>query len=126
MYLLDTDVLIWMLRGRKDIIEKVSQLKSVSKLGISVITIAEVYQNIFPSELTETEEFINLHVVFDVDFKAAKVGGLYWQQYSKKLKNLTLSDCLIAATANINDAILVSLNTKHFPMKDIQILNPLA
>jgi hypothetical protein len=125
MHLLDTDVFIWMLRGRKDVVEKVSQLKSVSKLGISVITIAEVYQNIFPSELTETEEFINLHVIFDVDFKVAKIGGLYWQEYSKKLKNLSLSDCLIAATANINDAILVSLNIKHFPMKDIQILDPL-
>lgn len=126
MYLLDTDVLIWILRGRKDIVEMVSLLKTKSKLSISVITIAEVYQNIFPSEITETEEYINLHVIFDVDAKMAKIGGLYWQEYKERLKNLSLTDCLIASTAKAHDLTLVTLNTKHFPMGNIKKLNPLT
>lgn len=125
MYLLDTDVLIWVLRGRKDVIDKVSKLKATDNISISVITIAEIYQNIFPSELVEIEEYLSRHIIFEVDQKIAKIGGLYWQQYTKRLKNLSLTDCLIAATANVNNATLVSLNTKHFPMKDIQLLNPL-
>lgn len=125
MYLLDTDVFIWVLRGRKDIVEKVSSLKTESEIALSVVTIAEVYQNIFPSELTETEEYINLHILFDVDQKVAKIAGLYWQQYAKQLKNLSLTDCFIAGTANVHNATLVSLNTKHFPMKDIHVLHPL-
>lgn len=126
MYLLDTDVLIWILRGKKEIIEKVSQLKNESPLGISVISIAEIYKNIFPSELTITEDFLSQHIQFEVESKIAKIAGLYWQQYAKKLKNLSLTDCLIAGTASVNEAILVSLNTKHFPMDDITLLNPLA
>lgn len=125
MYLLDTDILIWVLRARKDILDKVSKLKAKDSVGISVITVAEIYQNIFPSELTEAEEYLSHHIIFEVDQKIAKVGGLYWQQYAKKLKNLSLTDCLIAATANINNATLVSLNIKHFPMKDIKVLDPL-
>jgi len=125
MYLLDTDVLIWVLRGKIEIIEKVSQLKENSALGISVISIAEIYKNIFPSELTTTEDYLNQHIQFNVDAKIARVAGLYWQQYAKQLKGLSLTDCLIAATANVNSATLVSLNSKHFPMKDIEVMNPL-
>ena len=125
MYLLDTDVLIWVLRGKKDIVDKVSELKNKSSLGISVISTAEIYKNIFSSELTVTEDYLEQHIIFDVDQKIAKTAGLYWQQYAKQLKNLSLTDCLIAGTANVNSLILVSLNTKHFPMKDIQVLNPI-
>ena len=125
MFLLDTDVLIWVLRGKKEIVEKVSKLKEESTLAISVISTAEIYKNVYPSELSITEDYLNEHIVFDVDQKIAKIAGLYWQQYIKRLKNLSLTDCLIAATANVNNLTLVSLNTKHFPMKDIKILNPL-
>ncbi len=124
MYLLDTDVLIWVLRGNKEIIKKISELKEKSELSISVISIAEIYKNIFPSELTATEDYLHQHIIFEIDQKIAKIAGLYWQQYSKQLKNLSLMDCLIAGTANVNNVTLVSLNSKHFPMKDIQVLNP--
>ncbi len=125
MHLLDTDVLIWVLRGKTDIIDKVSDLKNKSPLGISVISTAEIYKNIFPSELTVTEDYLEQHIIYDIDQKIAKIAGLYWQQYAKQLKNLSLTDCLIAGTANVNNLVLVSLNTKHFPMKDISVLNPI-
>ena len=126
MYLLDTDVLIWVLRGKQEIIDKILQLKEESPLSISVISIAEIYKNIFPSELTPTEDFLSQHNQLDTTQKIAKIAGLYWQEYSKQLKNLSLTDCIIAATANVNNAKLVTLNTKHFPMKDISVINPLA
>lgn len=126
MFLLDTDVLIWVLRGKKEIIDKVLQLKDKSSLCISVISIAEIYKNIFPSELTVTEDYLQQHIIFEVDQKTAKIAGLYFQQYSKQLQNLSLMDCLIAGCANVNNLTLVSLNKKHFPMKDIKIQSPLS
>lgn len=124
MYLLDTDILIWVLRNNKFFVEKVSQMKESSPLSISVISVAEIYKNIFPSELTTTEDYLYQHIIFEIDQKIAKIAGLYWQQYNKQLKALSLADCLVAATANVNNLTLVTLNTKHFPMTDIQILNP--
>src|SRR5260221_93489 len=89
------------------------------------VLIRDEKKNIFPAKLTTTEEYLQQHILFDVDAKVAKIAGLYWQQHAKQLKNLSLTDCLIAATANVNNLTLVSLNTKHFPMTDIRVLNPL-
>ena len=126
MFLLDTDVSIWVLMRRKEIIDRVLKLKDERPLCISVISITEIYKNIFPSELTTTEEYLNQHVLFEVEKKIARIAGLYWQQHSKQLENLSLTDCLIAATANNNNSTLVTLESKHFPMKDIEVLNPLT
>lgn len=124
MYLIDTDILIWVLRGNKKYTDFLQDLKDKGALGISTITIAEIYKNIYPSEIVATENVLNELEVWDVDASIAKQAGLYWQQYIKQLKNLSLTDCLIAATANTHNLSLVSLNVKHFPMKDITLLNP--
>jgi len=124
MFLLDTDILIWILRSKTEIIEKISALKEKSPLYISVISIAEIYKNIYPSELSNTELLLGQHIVFNVDQQVAKIAGLYWQEYIKKVKLLSLSDCLIAATANIHDVTLITLNVKHFPMRDIKVIKP--
>lgn len=74
--------------------------------------------------MMRTEALLNELQRWDVTASIAKQAGLYWQQYSKRLKNLSLTDCIIAATASIHNSTLVSLNKRHFPMKDIKILNP--
>lgn len=126
MYLLDTDILIWLLRGNKQIIEKVLLMKDEAELCISVISVAEIYKNIFPSEIPTTETFLSQHIIFDINAAIAKQAGLYWQQYSKSLRNLSLADCFIAATVNTHNLTLVSLNIKHFPMHNINKINPLG
>ena len=85
MYLLDTDILIWILRGRQDIVNNISKLKDNSPIALSVITIAEIYMNIFPSELVNTEEHLNQYIILEVDQKIAKMAGLYHQQFPPKL-----------------------------------------
>ncbi len=125
MYLVDTDIIIWVLRGNKKYEETLQNLKDKVPISISTITTAEIYMNIFPSEIVKTENLLNEFQEWDVSSAIAKQGGLYWQEYVKQLKKLSLMDCLIAATANVNNLTLVSLNIKHFPMKDIKILNPL-
>lgn len=124
MYLIDTDIIIWILRGNKKYEEFLQNLKDKDSLSISVITIAEIYKNIYPSEIVKTENVLNELETWDVTPAVAKQAGLYWQEYIKQLKNLNITDCLIAASANMNNLTLVSLNTKHFPMRDIKTLNP--
>ena len=125
MHLIDTDIIIWVLRNNQKYKKMLKNLSKKGVLYISTITIAEVYKNIYPTEYTDTEEILNQFESIDVNLPIAKQGGFYWQQFHKKLQNLSLADCLIAATANVQEATLVSLNKKHFPMKDIKILKTL-
>src|SRR6266446_6702691 len=96
MYLIDTDVIIWVLRGNKKYELYLQKIKNEGPLTISSITIAEIYKNIYPTEIVKTENLLQELQKWDVTPLVAKQGGLYWQQYSKKLINLSLTDCLIA------------------------------
>lgn len=123
MYLIDTDILIWVLRDNERYVDLLTKLARKGTLYISTITIAEVYKNIYSAELIRTESILMELQSLDVTSLIAKEAGFYWHDYSKKLKNLNITDCIIAATANLNDLTVVSLNKKHFPMKDIKLLN---
>jgi predicted nucleic acid-binding protein len=53
-----------------------------------------------------------------------EMGFLEWTQYYKS-HNVGLADAIIAASASSIDALLVTLNRKHFPMfNGDQILTP--
>lgn len=123
MYLIDTDIIIWVLRDNKTYVDLLKNLARKGSLTISTITVAEIYKNIYPAEMTKTENLLSELQSFDVTLLIAKQAGLYWQEHTNKLKNLNLTDCLIAATANVHEATVVSLNKKHFPMKDIKLLD---
>lgn len=125
MYLVDTNILIWIIRGKKEYIDWFDDLEGNVTLFISSITIAEIFKNVFPQELVRTEKILSQFQVLSVTASLAKQGGLYWQQYNKKYKNLHILDCLIAATTKEHNLTLVTLNTRHFPMSDIRILDPL-
>jgi len=123
MFLLDTDVVIWALRNNQKIISFLLEISESGSLGLSTLTIAEIYKNIFPTEIFQTEEFIHRHIIYGVDEDVAKQGGLYWQEYSKQFKTLNIIDCMIASTAYINDLTLVTLNVKHYPMQGLRLLS---
>ena len=123
MYLIDTDVLIWVLRGNQSYLELLSNLRNETVLAISTLTIAEIYKNILPIEITRTEALFTQFKLYPVTDHIARSGGLYWKQYAPRFKTLHIFDCLIAATAKEHNTVLVTLNRKHFPMKDIQLFN---
>lgn len=124
MYLIDTNIIIWVLRGNKQYEDLLQDLKDKSTLYISTVTIAEIYKNVYPAELITTENVLNEFAILDVTASIAKQSGLYWQAYFNKQQGLHILDCFIAATAKMHDLKLVTLNTKHFPMKDIEMINP--
>ncbi|HEY9866807.1 MAG TPA: type II toxin-antitoxin system VapC family toxin [Candidatus Obscuribacterales bacterium] len=112
--LIDTDVLIDYLRANSqsiDFLENLTQL-----LLISSITVAELYAGVREGkERTALNNFISVFEVVPIDEKIAILGGLYRRDYGKS-HGVGLADALIAATANIKQAKLVTLNQKHFPM----------
>jgi predicted nucleic acid-binding protein len=112
--LIDTDVLIDYLRDRP---EAVAYLEGLTEhLLISAVTVAELYAGVRDgAERAALDSFIQAFEIVVVDDQIAVKGGLYRRDYSKS-HNIGLADALIAATANLSKAELVTLNKKHFPM----------
>ncbi len=109
--LLDTDVLIDYLRDRTE------------SLLISSISVAELYAGIRDeSERKSLETFLQAFQIVPVDREIAVKGGSYRRDYVKS-HNTGLADALIAATAGIRQATLVTLNRKHFPMLE-EVIRP--
>lgn len=121
MYLCDSDIIIWILRGNQRIADAVSVLVGKTQPTVSAITVAEVYQHVFPKEIPSTEKLFSTYNVYSVDASIARAGGLYWQHYCKRFATLSIADCIIAATAREHNLTLATLNTRHFPMDDIKL-----
>ena len=112
--LVDTDVLIDYLRDHSD---AVAYLDAVSdRLLISAMTIAELYAGVREgAERVALDDFIGAFEIVQIDNEIAVKGGLYRRDYSKT-HGTGIGDAIIAATAELRHANLVTLNKKHFPM----------
>jgi predicted nucleic acid-binding protein len=112
--LIDTDVLIDYLRGRA---EAVSYLESLTeKLLISAITVAELYAGVREGEEREALDYFTMAFeIVSIDQPIACIGGLNRRDYGKS-HGVGLADAIIAATAEVKKADLITLNKRHFPM----------
>lgn len=115
-HLLDTCVLIDYLRDREAAVQFIRRL--TARPSISVVTVAELYAGVRNDrERNAIEALSALLVVRDVDFEIARLAGTYRLQY-RRSHGVGMPDALIAATARIHDARLVTRNARHFPMLD--------
>ena len=113
-FLLDTNILVEYLRGRYKAAQYLENLKGY--LFISSISVAELFVGLkTEEEQSRLEQFLISFQVIPVDEKIAKVGGLIRRDYAPRY-GTSLADSLIAATAQIYNATLVTFNIRHFPM----------
>ena len=112
--LIETDVLIDYLRAQA---EAVSYLEGLTDtLLISAMTVAELYAGVRDgSERAALDSFVQALEVIPISDKIAIHGGLLRKDYAKS-HNTGLADAIIAATSEIEQARLMTLNKKHFPM----------
>lgn len=126
MYLIDTDIIIWLLRKNEKYLQWFNSLQKTEKLFVSTVTVAEVYKNAFLSEITNIEDLLKDLETLDVTYTIARQAGLYWNQYIKKFRKLHILDCMIAATASEHGLTVLTLNTRHYPMSDISVKEPVS
>jgi hypothetical protein len=120
--LLDTDVIIQWLRGVQEIKDKIERfIREGVTLVWTPIQIAEIFAGMRKGE----EEIIsNLFFIFDSLFLNDDIGkkaGEYMRKYSKS-HALEIADALTAATASYYRVHLWTLNSRHFPMRDIKFV----
>jgi predicted nucleic acid-binding protein len=112
--LLDTDVLVDFFRGHRKAVAFVNAHST--RIILSSIVVAELYAGVKgDAEQTTLENFISLFHVVPVSPEIAKAGGLYKRDYGKS-HGVGLADAILAASAEVENAELKTLNTKHYPM----------
>lgn len=120
-FLIDSDIIIWALRGRKETTEL---LKEVQKSGVpscSPISIVEVQLGMKKGEEEKTSEFLNSLEVYSVDREIANKAGEFLKKHKKKGVTLELTDAIIGATCILHNLTLVTYNTRHYPFKELKI-----
>jgi len=119
-FLLDSDVIIWHLRGRKEITEILRDIQRFGLPGCSALTVLEVQLGVKRGEEEGTERFLRSLKIFDVHIEIAMKAAQIIREYKAKGVILDLPDAIIASTCLLCDLILVTYNTKHYPIKEIK------
>lgn len=93
-----------------------------NRLGACCVSIAELYAGVSQERRTAADRLTGVLDYYDVSPEAAKEAGRYRFEFARRGIALSTADTLIAATAIDQGAILVTGNTKDFPMEEIQLL----
>ena len=83
MVLIDTDILIWILRDREDIIDSFNTTAVETKgfIYTTSIQVAEIYAGIRENELARTKEFMESLILLSLDYSIGENAGLYMKQF---------------------------------------------
>ena len=117
MIILDTDILIWVLRKNKEIKNKLikATLETDGGLYITPIQIAEIYAGIRALEEKIIKKFLNSFNIIPIDVQIGELAGRFINQY-RKSHSVEIADATIAAASIVNNFKLWTLNKKHYPM----------
>ncbi|MEI6215561.1 MAG: type II toxin-antitoxin system VapC family toxin [Desulfuromonadales bacterium] len=116
--LLDTDILINLLRGNPAARDFLVNNLEEHELLCSVISVAEIWTGMRPHEEQATRNLVGSLKIIEVNRTIAEQAGSF--KGSIRGHALELDDCLIAATALFTGATLATGNGKHYPMKNIR------
>ncbi len=120
--LLDTDIVIHLLKKKPDIVARfLALLEAKTTLLISPIVVAEVYAGAYAREHNDIEAFFNLCERVATDCETGRTAGLYASQYRQAFQGISLEDYVLAATARAHRCPLWTANKKHYPMRDIEL-----
>ena len=120
-YLLDSDVIIWFLRGRQDVIGVVRTLEREGPMSCSVISIMEIEVGIRETERARTYGLLDSLIDYPISKEIARRAGSYMRDFRSRGVTLNFADSLIAAAATVEDLTLVTLNARHYPMRDVAL-----
>jgi tRNA(fMet)-specific endonuclease VapC len=119
MYLLDTNIISYWMRGDQQIIEKIKSCSPL-ELSFSTITLAEIYYGIAKSPVKKKErlkkiERIRSHLdIYAFNERAVVKYGDIRARLEKQGQSISERDMQIAAIAVANRLCVVTHNTKEF------------
>jgi len=110
----DTDVLIDYFSGQSAAVAFVKA--NADRIVLSAIVVAELYVGVKgQQEESALDEFVSLFRIVPVTPEIARAAGLFRRDYGKP-HGVGLADAILAATVQAENAELITLNVKHYPM----------
>jgi tRNA(fMet)-specific endonuclease VapC len=117
-YLLDTDWIINLLAGKEDAEEKIQRLDP-EDIGISLVTVAEIYESAY--NFANPEAHIQIFRSFLKNFHLANLSLPIIEKFAevrahlrRKGQMISDIDIFLAATALHHDLVVLTYNKKHF------------
>jgi predicted nucleic acid-binding protein len=127
IYILDSDILIYFLKGQREIIEKVISIPQ-ENLYITIINYTELLYGIYNSnKITQNREkilpFLNNFKILQFDKNASLVFAKLKAKLKKGGNIIADMDLMIASITISNKATLFTNNIKHFKrIQNLKIL----
>lgn len=119
-YLLDSDVIIWVLRKQERTLKLVREISKSGVPACSPLSVIEIMIGAKPGEEEATKGLLTALQLVPVDRAIAEKAAEYVKTYQNKDKP-DFADAIIAATAVIHDLTLVTYNRKHYPMPEVKL-----
>ena len=116
MKLFDTDVLIEHLKGNSAATDMVLEAASVGQAACSVLTRFELLAGMRSDERSQIRSLLDGLVNLEATADVATRAGEWARTFRRSHANVSSIDYLIAATAEVHGADLLTRNAKHFPM----------
>jgi hypothetical protein len=115
--LLDTTIAIDHLRGDERATELLTTLAQDGQpLLASELSRFELLAGVRPEEIVATERFMGAITWVPVNEEIARLAGSMAAEFRRSHRGIDAIDYLIAATANVIGADLLTTNVRHFPM----------
>ena len=119
---IDSDILIWHLRGERKAVHFFQRLSSSgAELWIGALQRAEVVFFMRPHEEQGTMSFLSRFRTQPVGSQIVDRGAAMFRKWHKS-HGVDINDAILAATVGETGGQLFTLNVKHYPMPEINVV----
>jgi predicted nucleic acid-binding protein len=119
---IDSDVLIWHLRGERKALNLLKKLCNTEKLDLwtGAMQRAEVVFFMRPEEEENTLLFLSQFQTASVDQQIVDQAGELYRKWNPK-NGMDINDAILAATVVRHGGKIYTLNTKHYSMPEVVV-----
>jgi tRNA(fMet)-specific endonuclease VapC len=123
-YLIDTTTLIDFSKRIEPVAARLlAMLRAKEVIGVCDVVVAEFFTGVLPAERETWHTFIGSLHYWDTPFEVAMRAGEERYALARQGIQISITDAMIAATARAHGAIVITDNTRHFPMPDVTTIS---
>jgi predicted nucleic acid-binding protein len=120
--LLDTTVVIDVLKGRSSTVARLDALASTGDVPfVCAITVEEVTAGLFPREREAASALFEGLAVAPLGMEEGRLAGWWRREFRRRGTTLSQADALVAAAASEIGARIATGNPRDFPMRGVAV-----